>query len=95
MVHAEVGSGFKPPAILFTPKTFTLKTENFLEFNFCITATNKNSTNRFKVHTFSNGSPEDVLKWEKKMRTMCKCNLVDTTEGMFDILLRYSLREMP
>eukprot|EP00957_Ditylum_brightwellii_P015779 1188773-Ditylum_brightwellii.AAC.1 len=68
MADVEVESGVDPPVILFTPKTPTLKNENSQEFNLCISTTNKNSTYKFKAHTFANGSPKDMLEWEKKYR---------------------------
>eukprot|EP00957_Ditylum_brightwellii_P155173 11812648-Ditylum_brightwellii.AAC.2 len=62
MADAEVGSGFDPPAIPFIPKSSTLKVKNSQEFNLCISATKKGNTYKFKVHTFLNGSPEDILE---------------------------------
>ena len=66
MADAEVGSDFDPPIIPFIPKASTLKIENSQEFNLCISATKKDNTYKFKAHTFSNGSPKDILEWEKK-----------------------------
>eukprot|EP00957_Ditylum_brightwellii_P023925 1803652-Ditylum_brightwellii.AAC.1 len=43
-------------------------------------------TYTFKMCTFSNRSPEDVLEWEKKMQNIFKCKLVDTVEKKFDIV---------
>eukprot|EP00957_Ditylum_brightwellii_P027169 2054050-Ditylum_brightwellii.AAC.1 len=86
MADAEVGSGFDPPAIPLILKTSTLKTENFKEFDLCIVATNKNSIYKFKSHTYVNGSPKDVLEWEKKMQKIVKCKSVDTMEGKFDLV---------
>eukprot|EP00957_Ditylum_brightwellii_P196523 14973651-Ditylum_brightwellii.AAC.1 len=80
MTDAEVGSGFDPPVIPFIPKTSTFKVENSQEFNLCISATKKDNTNKFKAHTFLNGSPKDILEWEKKMQKMVKCKPVDTAE---------------
>eukprot|EP00957_Ditylum_brightwellii_P111844 8530517-Ditylum_brightwellii.AAC.1 len=86
MADAEVGSDFDPLAIHFIPKPSTLKTENLQEFNLCITATNKKSTYKFKAHTFTNGSPEDVLEWEKNMQTTVKCKPADMVEGKFNFV---------
>eukprot|EP00957_Ditylum_brightwellii_P092485 7042651-Ditylum_brightwellii.AAC.1 len=80
MADTEVGSGFDPPVIPFIPKPSTLKIKNSQEFNLCIFATKKNNTYKFKVHTFSNGSPKDILEWEKKMLNTIKCKPVDTAE---------------
>eukprot|EP00957_Ditylum_brightwellii_P181155 13798840-Ditylum_brightwellii.AAC.1 len=54
--------------------------ENSQEFNLCIFVTKKDNTYKLKVHTFSNGSPEDILEWEKKMMKIIKCKPVDTAE---------------
>eukprot|EP00957_Ditylum_brightwellii_P205177 15342661-Ditylum_brightwellii.AAC.3 len=83
---AEVGSGFDPSAISFIPKPPTLKTENSQDFNLCITATSKSSTDKFKAHTFANGSPKDVLEWKKKMQKIIKCKPVDMAKGKFDLV---------
>eukprot|EP00957_Ditylum_brightwellii_P142396 10849173-Ditylum_brightwellii.AAC.1 len=77
---AEVGSGFNPPVIPFIPKPTTLKIKNSQKFNLCISATKKDNTYKFKAHTFSNGSPKDILEWEKKMQKIVKCKLVDTAK---------------
>eukprot|EP00957_Ditylum_brightwellii_P034167 2589187-Ditylum_brightwellii.AAC.1 len=84
--NAEVGSCFNSLVIPFIPKPSTLKTENSQEFNICITVTQKNSTYKFKAYTFANGSPKNVLEWEKKMQKIIKCKLVDTKEGKFDLV---------
>eukprot|EP00957_Ditylum_brightwellii_P144631 11017859-Ditylum_brightwellii.AAC.1 len=68
MADAEVGSGFDPPVIPFIPNLSPLKLENSQEFNLCIFATKKDDTYKFKSHTFSNCSPENILQWEKKMQ---------------------------
>eukprot|EP00957_Ditylum_brightwellii_P176432 13435419-Ditylum_brightwellii.AAC.1 len=94
MADVEVGSAFNPLAIPFIPKPSTLKTENLQEFNLHITATNKNSTYKFKAHAFANRLPEDVFDWEKKMQKIMKFKLVDTVEGNLTSL-RHSSREMP
>eukprot|EP00957_Ditylum_brightwellii_P187821 14300823-Ditylum_brightwellii.AAC.1 len=86
MADAEVGSGFDPPVILVIPKTSTLKTENSQEFNLHIPVTNKKSMYKFKAHTFENGSPKDVLEFEKKMQKIVKCKLMDMAEGKFDLV---------
>eukprot|EP00957_Ditylum_brightwellii_P143199 10910978-Ditylum_brightwellii.AAC.1 len=78
---ADVGSGFDPFAIPFIPKTSTLKVKNSQEFNLCIFATKKDNTYKFKAHTFLNGSPNDILEWEKKMQKIIRCKLVDILEG--------------
>ena len=70
MADAKVGSGFDPPVICFIPKPSTLKVENSQEFNLCIFTTKKDNTYKFKAHTFLNGSPEDILEWEKKCRRL-------------------------
>eukprot|EP00957_Ditylum_brightwellii_P205109 15342320-Ditylum_brightwellii.AAC.2 len=61
MTDAEVRSSFDPQSIPFIPKTFDVKTENAQEFKLLITAAKK-LTYKFKVHAFSNGSPEDMLE---------------------------------
>eukprot|EP00957_Ditylum_brightwellii_P095423 7268314-Ditylum_brightwellii.AAC.1 len=71
MADAEVGSGFDPPFIPSIPNTSTLKLENSQEFNLCISATKKDNTYKFKVHTFLNGSPKDILEWEKQNGEDC------------------------
>eukprot|EP00957_Ditylum_brightwellii_P201041 15323804-Ditylum_brightwellii.AAC.1 len=86
MADAEVGSGFNPPAIPFISKPSTLKAENYQEFNLCISAKKKNNTYKFKEHTFSNGSPKDILEWEKKMQKVVKYKPVDMTEGKFNLV---------
>eukprot|EP00957_Ditylum_brightwellii_P155728 11856033-Ditylum_brightwellii.AAC.2 len=40
---------------------------------------------QFKAHTFANGSPKDMLEWEKKMQKIVKCKQVDTAEGKFGL----------
>eukprot|EP00957_Ditylum_brightwellii_P000438 33854-Ditylum_brightwellii.AAC.1 len=62
---AEKGSGFDPPAITFIPKATTLKIDNAQGFNLCVSPMSKQSTYKFKAHTFLNGTAEDVLEWEK------------------------------
>eukprot|EP00957_Ditylum_brightwellii_P010644 806124-Ditylum_brightwellii.AAC.1 len=64
---AESGIRFEPPAIPFILKALSLKTENAQEFMLRVSPTEKKSTYKYKGITFSNGSPEDVLKWEKKL----------------------------
>eukprot|EP00957_Ditylum_brightwellii_P159868 12169229-Ditylum_brightwellii.AAC.1 len=75
MADAEVRSGFDPPAVHFIPKTSTLKVENSQEFNLHIFAIKKDNTYKFKAHTFLNGSPKDILEWEKKMQKIVKFKL--------------------
>eukprot|EP00957_Ditylum_brightwellii_P129144 9850321-Ditylum_brightwellii.AAC.1 len=41
---------------------------------------------KFKAFTFSYGTPEDVLEWEKKMKKVVKCKPVDTAEGQLDLV---------
>eukprot|EP00957_Ditylum_brightwellii_P128946 9837225-Ditylum_brightwellii.AAC.1 len=82
----EVGSGFDPPAIPFAPKATTLKADNAQEFNLHMSISNKKSMYKFKAFTFSNGTPEDVLEWEKKMKKVVKCKPVDTSEGQFNLV---------
>eukprot|EP00957_Ditylum_brightwellii_P082838 6297755-Ditylum_brightwellii.AAC.1 len=62
---AKKGSRFNPPAIPFIPKATTLKLDNAQEFNLRVSLTSKQSTCKFKAHTFSNGMVEDVLDREK------------------------------
>eukprot|EP00957_Ditylum_brightwellii_P005240 399910-Ditylum_brightwellii.AAC.1 len=62
---AESGSGFDPPAILFIPRASSLKTENTQEFTLWVSLTEKKSTYKYKAITLCNGSPEDILEWEK------------------------------
>eukprot|EP00957_Ditylum_brightwellii_P019707 1486374-Ditylum_brightwellii.AAC.1 len=81
MEDAEVGSGFDPLAIPFIPKASTFETENSQEFNLCVSAAIKNSTYKFKAHTFANGSAKGMLEWEKKMQKIIECKLVGMTEG--------------
>eukprot|EP00957_Ditylum_brightwellii_P044013 3340418-Ditylum_brightwellii.AAC.1 len=76
MANAEIGNGFDLPAIPFIPKTSTLKVKNSQEFNLCISATKKDNTYKFKVHAFSNGSPKDILEWEKKIQMIVKLSLI-------------------
>eukprot|EP00957_Ditylum_brightwellii_P185920 14154406-Ditylum_brightwellii.AAC.1 len=83
---AEVGSSFDPPAIPFVPKVTTLKADNAQEFNLYMSINNKDSMYKFKAFTFSNGTPEDVLDWEKKMKKVVKCRPVDMVEGQFDLV---------
>eukprot|EP00957_Ditylum_brightwellii_P191999 14616584-Ditylum_brightwellii.AAC.1 len=64
---AESGSSFDPPAIPFIPKASSLKMENAQEFTLRVSPTEKKSTYKCKAITFCNGSPEDVLEWEKKL----------------------------
>jgi hypothetical protein len=59
---AKKGNGFDPPAIPFIPKATTLKLDNAQEFNLCVSLTSKQSTYKFKAHTFANGMAEDVLE---------------------------------
>eukprot|EP00957_Ditylum_brightwellii_P058059 4402768-Ditylum_brightwellii.AAC.1 len=61
------GSGFDPPAILFIPKASSLKTENAQEFTLWVSPTEKKLTYKYKAIMFCNGSPEDILEWEKKL----------------------------
>eukprot|EP00957_Ditylum_brightwellii_P126699 9657204-Ditylum_brightwellii.AAC.1 len=62
----ESGSGFNPLVILFIPRASSLKTENAQEFTLRVSPTKKKSTYKYKAITFCNGSPEDILEWEKK-----------------------------
>eukprot|EP00957_Ditylum_brightwellii_P064021 4856805-Ditylum_brightwellii.AAC.1 len=61
---AEKGSRFDPPAIPFIPKATMLKMDNAQEFILCVSPTSKQSTYKFKAHTFSNGTAEDELEQE-------------------------------
>eukprot|EP00957_Ditylum_brightwellii_P027215 2057346-Ditylum_brightwellii.AAC.1 len=85
-VDAEVGSSFDPSAIPFVPKVTTLKADNAQEFNLCMSNNNKNSMYKFNAFTFSNGTTEDVLEWEKKMKKLVKWKSVDIAEGQFDLV---------
>eukprot|EP00957_Ditylum_brightwellii_P189880 14455401-Ditylum_brightwellii.AAC.1 len=69
MTDAEVGSVFEPPVIPFISKPSTLEVDSH-ESNLCISATTKDNTYKFKVHTFSNDSPKDILVWEEKFRRL-------------------------
>eukprot|EP00957_Ditylum_brightwellii_P055636 4215773-Ditylum_brightwellii.AAC.1 len=60
----EKGSKFDPPAIPSIPKDTALKLDNAQKFNLCASPTSKQSTYKFKAHTFSNGMAEDALEWE-------------------------------
>eukprot|EP00957_Ditylum_brightwellii_P067547 5127946-Ditylum_brightwellii.AAC.1 len=64
---AESGSGFNSPAIPFIPRASNLKLENAQEFSLQVSLAEKKSTYKYKAVTFSNGSPDDVLEWEKKL----------------------------
>eukprot|EP00957_Ditylum_brightwellii_P093138 7091194-Ditylum_brightwellii.AAC.1 len=55
---------------------------------------NKNSIYKYKTFIFLNGTPKDVLEWEKTMYKVVKCKPVDTAEGKFD-LVEALLEEMP
>eukprot|EP00957_Ditylum_brightwellii_P063465 4817570-Ditylum_brightwellii.AAC.1 len=59
---AEKGSRFDPSAIPFIPKATMLKLNNAQEFNLCVSLTSKQSTYKFKAHTFANGTAGDVLE---------------------------------
>eukprot|EP00957_Ditylum_brightwellii_P010245 774914-Ditylum_brightwellii.AAC.1 len=61
------GSKFDPPAIPFISKATILKMENEQEFNLHVSPMSKQSTCKFKAHTFSNGMAKYVLKWEKRL----------------------------
>eukprot|EP00957_Ditylum_brightwellii_P149811 11409011-Ditylum_brightwellii.AAC.1 len=63
----ESSSGFDPLAIPFILKASSLKTENAQEFTLRVSPTEKKSTYKYKAITFCNGSPEDILEWEKKL----------------------------
>eukprot|EP00957_Ditylum_brightwellii_P014641 1103231-Ditylum_brightwellii.AAC.1 len=78
---AEIVSGFDPPVIPFIPKPSTLKSKNSQQFNLCISATKKDNNYKFKVYIFSNGSPKDILEWEKTMQKIVKSKLVDKVEA--------------
>eukprot|EP00957_Ditylum_brightwellii_P111761 8524518-Ditylum_brightwellii.AAC.1 len=64
---AEVGSSSDPPSIPVVPKATTLKAKNAQDFNLCMSISNKNSMYIFKAFNFANGTPKDMLDWEKKM----------------------------
>jgi hypothetical protein len=66
------GSRFNPPAIPFIPKAITLKLDNGQEFNLRVSPTSKQSTYKFKAHTFANDMAEDVLEWEKQLAIIIK-----------------------
>eukprot|EP00957_Ditylum_brightwellii_P113100 8625562-Ditylum_brightwellii.AAC.1 len=83
---AEKGSGFDPPAIPFTCKVTTLKLDNAQEFNLCVSSTSKQSTYKFKAHTFANGTADDVLDWEKWLAIVIKNKPIETAESKFDLV---------
>eukprot|EP00957_Ditylum_brightwellii_P141250 10761694-Ditylum_brightwellii.AAC.2 len=85
-VDAEVGSGFDLPAIPFVPKATTLKADNAQAFSLCMSISNKNSKYKFKVFTFSNGAPKDVLERGKKTEKVVKCKPFDMAEGQFNLV---------
>eukprot|EP00957_Ditylum_brightwellii_P018724 1406620-Ditylum_brightwellii.AAC.1 len=61
----ESSSGFDSLAILFIPRASSLKTESTQEFTLWVSLTKKKSTSKHNAITFCNGSPEDILEWEK------------------------------
>eukprot|EP00957_Ditylum_brightwellii_P086427 6575680-Ditylum_brightwellii.AAC.1 len=83
---AESGNSFDPPAIPFIPKALSLKTENAQEFTLQVSSTGKKSTYKYKAITFCNGSPEDILEWEKKLNKVIKNKPKDATDGRFDLV---------
>eukprot|EP00957_Ditylum_brightwellii_P180457 13746311-Ditylum_brightwellii.AAC.1 len=82
---AESGSGFDPLAIPFIPRVSSLKTKNAQEFTLQVSLTEKKSMYKYKAITFCNGSPEDILEWEKKLSKVIKNKPVDTADGRFDL----------
>eukprot|EP00957_Ditylum_brightwellii_P060044 4558911-Ditylum_brightwellii.AAC.1 len=83
---AESSSGFNPPAILFILREWSLKMENTQEFTLQVSLTKKKSIYKFKAITFCNGSPEDILEWEKKLSKVIKNKPVDMADGRFDLV---------
>eukprot|EP00957_Ditylum_brightwellii_P179011 13635579-Ditylum_brightwellii.AAC.1 len=83
---AEKGSGFHPPAIPFIPKATTLKLNNGQEFNICVSMMSKQSTYKFKAHTFANGTAEDVLEWGNRLAIVIKNKPIKTAESKFDLV---------
>eukprot|EP00957_Ditylum_brightwellii_P161566 12301330-Ditylum_brightwellii.AAC.1 len=71
----ESGIGFDLLAIPFIPRASSLKTENVQEFTLWVSPTKKKSTYKYKSSTFCNGSPEDILEWEKKLSKVIKISL--------------------
>eukprot|EP00957_Ditylum_brightwellii_P026829 2028655-Ditylum_brightwellii.AAC.1 len=80
------GSGFNPPAIPFIPKATTLKLDNGQEFNLRFSPTSKQSTYKFKAHTFANDMAEDVLEWGKRLAIVIKNKPIKTAESKFDLV---------
>eukprot|EP00957_Ditylum_brightwellii_P128026 9764196-Ditylum_brightwellii.AAC.1 len=80
------GSGFNSPAIPFIPKASSLKTDNAQEFTLRVSLMEKKSTYKYKAITFCNGSPEDVLEWEKKLYKVIKNKPVDAADGCFNLV---------
>eukprot|EP00957_Ditylum_brightwellii_P148220 11285956-Ditylum_brightwellii.AAC.1 len=68
----ESSSSFDPLAIPFIPRASSLKTESAQEFTLWVSLTKKKSTSKYKSITFCNGSPEDILEWEKKLSKVIK-----------------------
>eukprot|EP00957_Ditylum_brightwellii_P121974 9301915-Ditylum_brightwellii.AAC.1 len=83
---AESGSSFDPLAISFIPRALSLKTENTQEFTLPVSPTKKKSTYKYKAISFCNGSPEDILEWEKKLNKVIKNKPVDAADGRFDLV---------
>eukprot|EP00957_Ditylum_brightwellii_P211656 15366432-Ditylum_brightwellii.AAC.2 len=82
----EIGSSFDPPAAPFIPKKLALKSNISQGFTLHITDANKNLIYEFKIYTFCNGSPKDVLEANQKMQKVVKCKPADITEGQFDLV---------
>eukprot|EP00957_Ditylum_brightwellii_P056642 4293336-Ditylum_brightwellii.AAC.1 len=82
----ESGSGFDPPAIPFIPRASSLKMENAQEFTLWVSPTKKKLTYKNKAISFCNGSPEDILEWEKKLSKVIKNKHVDAADGRFDLV---------
>eukprot|EP00957_Ditylum_brightwellii_P120464 9191144-Ditylum_brightwellii.AAC.1 len=75
-----------PPAILFIPKATMLKTDNTQELNLQATPASNQSTYKFKAYTFSNGTAEDVLEWEKQLAIVIKNKPIDTAKSKFNLM---------
>eukprot|EP00957_Ditylum_brightwellii_P188577 14355994-Ditylum_brightwellii.AAC.1 len=80
------GEQIQSPAIPFIRKATTLKLDNVQEFNLCVSPASKQSTYKFKAHTFANGTAEDVLGWEKWLVIVIKNKPIKTAKSKFDLV---------
>eukprot|EP00957_Ditylum_brightwellii_P205244 15343006-Ditylum_brightwellii.AAC.1 len=86
MSDAEKGSGFDLLAISFIPNATMLKLDNAHEFNLCVSLTSKQSTYKFKAHTFANGTAEDVLEWGKWLAIIIKNKQIKAAKSKLDLV---------